>query len=295
MELRQLSYFVKAAETLHFTEAAEAVFITQSTLSQQIKQLENELGMLLFDRVGKHVQLTEAGRVFLQHARRMLAEADKAKQAIADLNNLVAGELRIGITYVFSSLILPALSPFIHRYPGIKIYIEYGRPEELEKKLQQAQLDFILAFTHKTESEELEMQPLFTSRIVAVVSKRHALAKEKQTTLKQLATVDLALPGKGFISRIQIDELFRKNNIQPTVRLELNDVHSLLTLVKKENWATILNEKAVIGWDGLVVVPIEGKGLSNRSYVLWQKGVYRKKAAVLFVKSVFKLIQEQAP
>ena len=115
MELRQLLYFVKAAETLHFTEAAEAVFITQSTLSQQIKQLETELGMLLFDRVGKHVRLTEAGRVFLQHARKILAETDKARQAITDLNNLVTGDLKIGITYAFSSLILPALSPFLEK------------------------------------------------------------------------------------------------------------------------------------------------------------------------------------
>ena len=287
MELRQLLYFVKAAETLHFTEAAEAVFITQSTLSQQIKQLETELGMLLFDRVGKHVRLTEAGRVFLQHARKILAETDKARQAITDLNNLVTGDLKIGITYAFSSLILPALSPFLEKYPGIKVYIEYGTPEELEKKLLLAELDFI----NKTSDEGLEMQPLFNSRIVMVVSRKHPLAGAKEISLKELEGVALALPGRGFISRIQLDELLRKNNIHPRVRVELTDVHSLLTLVKKENWATILNEKAVIGWDGLVVVPIAGKGLSNRSFIVWQKGVYRKKAAELFVKRIVKLIQ----
>ncbi len=291
MELRQLLYFVKAAETLHFTEAAEAVFITQSTLSQQIKQLETELGMLLFDRVGKHVRLTEAGRVFLQHARKILAETDKARQAITDLNNLVTGDLKIGITYAFSSLILPALSPFLEKYPGIKVYIEYGTPEELEKKLLLAELDFMLAFINKTSDEGLEMQPLFNSRIVMVVSRKHPLAGAKEISLKELEGVALALPGRGFISRIQLDELLRKNNIHPRVRVELTDVHSLLTLVKKENWATILNEKAVIGWDGLVVVPIAGKGLSNRSFIVWQKGVYRKKAAELFVKRIVKLIQ----
>jgi LysR family cyn operon transcriptional activator len=72
MEIRQLQYFVKAAETMNFTEAASAVFITQSTLSQQIKQLEDELGMLLFDRIGRHVRITEAGHIFLTHARKIL-------------------------------------------------------------------------------------------------------------------------------------------------------------------------------------------------------------------------------
>ena len=149
----------------------------------------------------------------------------------------------------------------------------------------------MLAFINKTSDEGLEMQPLFNSRIVMVVSRKHPLAGAKEISLKELEGVALALPGRGFISRSQLDELLRKNNIHPRVRVELTDVHSLLTLVKKENWATILNEKAVIGWDGLVVVPIAGKGLSNRSFIVWQKGVYRKKAAELFVKRIVKLIQ----
>jgi len=98
MELRQLQYFVKAAETMNFTEAASAVFITQSTLSQQIKQLEEELGMLLFDRIGKHVRITEAGHVFLTHAQKILREVQKGKQAISELNNAATGELNIGVS-----------------------------------------------------------------------------------------------------------------------------------------------------------------------------------------------------
>ena len=98
MELRQLQYFVKAAEMLHFTEAANELYVTQSTLSQQIKQLEQELGVLLFDRIGKQVQLTEAGHVFLIHARRILSEVNKGKQALADMSNVIGGELHIGVT-----------------------------------------------------------------------------------------------------------------------------------------------------------------------------------------------------
>jgi LysR family cyn operon transcriptional activator len=170
MEIRQLNYFIKAAELLHFTDAAAASFVTQSTLSQQVKQLEDELGMLLFDRVGKQVRLTEAGQVFLKHARQIVLDVRKSKEAIVELNNMVVGDLRIGVTYAFSSVLLPALAPFSAKYPGIKITVEYGTAGELEHKLKLAELDVILAFHDQTDDFGLEMQPLYSSRIMMVVS-----------------------------------------------------------------------------------------------------------------------------
>ena len=97
---------MKLAEVLHFTQAAEACYVTQSGLSQQIKKLEDELGMALFLRIGKKVQLTEAGAIFLHHAKRILDDVDIGKQAIDDLNELIGGELKIGVTYVFGLLVL---------------------------------------------------------------------------------------------------------------------------------------------------------------------------------------------
>ena len=101
MEIYQLQYFIKTAEVLHFTKAAELCFVTQSGLSQQIKKLEEELGMPLFKRIGKKVQLTEAGSVFLIHAKQVLENVENGKQAIEDLNEMIGGELRIGVTYIF--------------------------------------------------------------------------------------------------------------------------------------------------------------------------------------------------
>lgn len=292
MELRQLQYFVKAAETMNFTEAASAVFITQSTLSQQIKQLEEELGMLLFDRIGKHVRITEAGHVFLNHAQKILREVQKGKQAIAELNNAATGELNIGVSYAFTSLLLPALAPFSTRYPGIKIFITYGNPEELEKKLRLAELDMILAFHNESDDEDLEMQILFSSTVVMVVAKNNPLAKLDKVTLKQLAEQELILPGKGFSSREYVNELFYKSKISPNIKIEMNDVHSLLSLVQNGHWATILNEKAIFGWDKVVAVPIAGKEIKRQSYILWQKGVYRKKAAILFIDELLRAMNE---
>lgn len=289
MEVRQLTYFVKAAELLHFTDAAAAVYITQSTLSQQIKLLEQELGMPLFDRLGKQVKLTEAGKVFLSHARQVLLHIEKGKQAIADLNNMVTGELRVGVTYAFTSLILPVLPVFARQYPQLKINLEYGPPEDLERKLKQSELDLILAFHNQSDDAELDLQPLSQSNIVLVVSKHNKLASLKKITLKQILDLDLILPAKGFSSRNFVDELFEQNKIAPSIRIELNDMHSLLSLVQHGEQVSIINQKALIGWDQLVAVPIVGNKLTRQSYIIWHKGAYRKKAATIFADELLKV------
>lgn len=117
MELRQLKYFEKTCELLNFTEAAHALCISQSTLSQQIKQLENELGILLFDRIGKRIILTEAGSSFLPYAKNAIRESENGKQIIRDLQNLDTGKLCIGATFSLSSLLTKALPLFSEQYP----------------------------------------------------------------------------------------------------------------------------------------------------------------------------------
>ena len=109
MELRQLKYFVKVAETLSFSEASRILCITQSTLSQQVKQLETELGTPLFIRSSHNVTLTEAGEEMLPYARQTIASADLCAIRISDLNNMSAGTLNIGVTYSFSPILTETL------------------------------------------------------------------------------------------------------------------------------------------------------------------------------------------
>ncbi|MDQ0109470.1 LysR family cyn operon transcriptional activator [Chitinophaga terrae (ex Kim and Jung 2007)] len=293
MELRQLTYFAKAAEMSHFTEAAASLYITQSTLSQQIKQLEQELGVQLFDRIGKHVQLTEAGRLFLQHTRQVLLEVEKGKQAMQDLQQALRGELRIGVTYAFTSLLLPALTRFPLKYPGIYLSIEYGTTNELENKLRASELDLVMAFHQKAKYNDLEVLELFQSQMVLAVSAGNPLAKEKSIGLQQLNGMDLIFPASGFSARDSLNEVLERNKIKPAVKLEVNDVHAILKLVEKGPWATILNERVLQGWKRLVGIPIEGRELQRRAYLIWQRDVYRKKAAVLFTEELLKEVKAE--
>ena len=105
MELRQLKYFVKVADTLNFSEAARQLFITQSTLSQQVKQLEYELGSQLLVRTSHSVALTEAGRELLPYARKTLKDAEMCQARMDDINSMAVGTLNIGVTYSFGSIL----------------------------------------------------------------------------------------------------------------------------------------------------------------------------------------------
>ena len=125
MELRQLKYFVKVAETLNFSEAAKVLNVTQSTLSQQVKQLETEIGTQLLLRSSHSVALTEAGNELLPLARQTLHKAQLCTERINDLNNLLTGTLNIGVTYSFSPILTETLVSFMKMYPRIKLNIFY--------------------------------------------------------------------------------------------------------------------------------------------------------------------------
>jgi len=289
MEIYQLQYFIKTAEVLHFTKAAELCFVTQSGLSQQIKKLEEELGMPLFKRIGKKVQLTEAGSVFLIHAKKVVENVENGKQAIEDLNEMIGGELRIGVTYIFGLLILPVVNAFAKKYQNLKIIVEYGTTEVLEQKLLDNELDLVFVISSHEIEMPIQKVPLFTSNIVMVVSKNHALANLDKIAFKKIEEIPLILPGKGSNSREYVEELFKKFNMKPKISIELQSIHALLQMVENSDWATIVAEMALKDWDDLKAIQITGVVTKRDSYML-TLGSYQKKAVKLFMEEFKKSI-----
>lgn len=183
MELRQLKYFAKVAETLNFSEASKALCITQSTLSQQVKQLENELGTPLFERTSHSVSLTEAGEMILPHVRKVIFEADMCGQRIADLGDLTTGTLNIGVTYSFSPILTETILSFMKLYPKVKLNIFYRPMSELMELLKSRTVDFALAFRPTEPVEGVESHILFQSYLAAVVGEYHPLARQERVTI----------------------------------------------------------------------------------------------------------------
>lgn len=177
MELRQLKYFIKAKELLNFTEAARALHISQSTLSQQIKQLEDELGVLLFNRIGKRVVLTEAAEMFSSYALQSIDKASQGLLLLKDLNNLHTGNITIGVIYSMRILFAKALIQFAKQYPHIKVRVVFGTTKDLLEGLSQHQYDFVLAFYEKVKHPHFKYQTLLSANMVLVTSKKSALAE----------------------------------------------------------------------------------------------------------------------
>ena len=197
MELRQLKYFVKVAETLNFSEAAKVLNVTQSTLSQQVKQLETEIGTQLLLRSSHSVALTEAGNELLPLARQTLHKAQLCTERINDLNNLLTGTLNIGVTYSFSPILTETLVSFMKMYPRIKLNIFYKPMAELMGMLRERVVDFVLAFKPTMPIEGIESHILFQNCLSAIVGEFHPLASKEKVTLSELERYDLALPSIG--------------------------------------------------------------------------------------------------
>lgn len=210
MELRQLNYFKEACELRNFSEAARVLNISQSTLSQQIKQLEEELGILLFDRIGKRVVPTEAGLALLPYAHRAIQEAEDGRQMIRDLKGVQTGRLHVGVTYSMISFMLPALERFTQHYPGVEVHVTQGTSEELLQLLGDNGLDLLLSFKPESMCNDLETVPIVRSELYFVTHHSHRLASLSSITLKRLAATPLILPERGFATRKRIEELCRK-------------------------------------------------------------------------------------
>jgi LysR family transcriptional regulator, cyn operon transcriptional activator len=286
MELRQLKYFIRAAELNNFTEAASNLFISQSTLSQQIKQLEDDLGIPLFNRLGKRVSLTEAGERFLPYARQTYLDAERSKLLINDLKALKTGVLKIGVTYGLSGILTPILIEFAEKYSDIKLVIELGTSQELLQKLEIGSVDFLLSFVDVKNNKQFETITLYESELALVAHPTNKYAKQKVVQLKDLQEIPLVLPANGFHTRGFLNAALAKQNIQPNVKIELNDIPILLELVATGKWCTIMTVAAAQQKKQLKTIPIKGLHIKSKASITWPKDVYKKKAAQIFTEMI---------
>lgn len=283
MELRQLRYFAKVAETLNFSEAARALFITQSTLSQQIKQLEGELGTQLLLRTSHSVALTEAGEMILPHVKQAIYESDSCAERIADLGTLTAGSLSIGVTYTFGPIITETLISFMKLYPKIKLNICYKPLNELMDLLRERAVDFVVAFRPTHPVEGVESHILFQNYLAAVVGTHHPLAKLDKISIPELVKYDMALPTKGLQARTALDNVLSPHD-RLRVRIELNEVNILLKLLRQSMLVTVLSEASTHGETGVKAIPLDIPENEMAGCVHTLRSAYHKKSMREFIR-----------
>lgn len=290
MEIRQLRYYIFAAKTLNFTEAARLSNISQSTLSQQIKQLETDLGVSLFERIGKRILLSEAGRSFLPFAEKTVADAENGAQMLRDMENLKTGKLRIGVTYGLSPVLAQTLKRFCSLYTEMTVEVIYRKAAELLELLHSGDLDFALSFNLLEPDDRIEEQHLFTTHLCVVVEENHPLASCIQINPAVLANYPIVIPSKGVNARHQFDSFIRSQKLHITPQIEINEIYTLLHLVKTGQWITVLTKALVHEQDGLVAIPFAKNNIPMNATLLLLKDAYQRNA----VKAFIGILREEA-
>ena len=257
MELRHLRYFLAAAKAQNFTLAADRLCITQPTLSHQIKQLEDELEVSLFVRIGRTVHLTVAGELFRTYASRALHEVELGRDALHDLENLKHGRLTLGVLSSFGTFTLPPiLADFNAAYPGISIHLLRLRSGEIEKKLLDGELDLGIA-NAPSGNDHIAVDPLMDDSLELIVGEAHPLARRTGVTLGEIQDHALILLTPEYNSRQLIDATSKKNNVRPRIIMEMNAIEPILSMVRLSRLATILSANLARQWPGLKVVKLD--------------------------------------
>jgi LysR family cyn operon transcriptional activator len=286
MEIRQLRYFLSVADTEHLTQSAQALFVTQSTLSHGLKQLEEELGASLFDRVGRGLKLSQAGLVFKGYAGRALQELEGGRMALVALNGLQAGTLTVGVIPTFMDSLVPtAVARFSASYPRIRIFIRDLRADLIEEQLIAGQLDMGIAF-HPTKRHDIDAEHLFTEQLQLVVSVNHPLAGHQNLPIRQLQQLPLCLLPRTFATRRMLDESFREAGLEPTVRVEMESVSALIASCESGQLATIVPERAAAMNPHLQAISLTTPQPIRHAGILWRKGTPPSVAAKAFVNEL---------
>jgi LysR family cyn operon transcriptional activator len=279
MEIRQLRYFLDIAETEHLTQSAHKLFMTQSTLSHGLRQLEQELNVSLFERLGRGLKLSQAGAEFRVFATRALKEIEAGRMALAELNGLQSGRLTVGAFPTFLNTVLPAtVAAFSASFPKVMIEVRDLRADPIAEQVLRGELDLGIAF-HPTEHAEIETETLFDERLVLAVRATHPLAARRTLTMKQLAGVPLALLPRSFATRKLIEDHLRQAGVSALVRVEMESVDALLGVCRCGDLASIVPERAARQAPDLHVIALTAPKIVRHAGILWRRGASRSAAA----------------
>ncbi|GIO14373.1 LysR family transcriptional regulator [Cohnella xylanilytica] len=284
MELRQLEYFAAVCKEMHFSRAAEQLCTTQSNLSQQIKFLENELGLPLFDRIGKRIALTEAGRILLEQCHLVFERLDYARGAIADLKRMEGGRLDIGILPGDGDLLFDALLVDFHRtYP--KISIRVTETMDVYEQVLDGTRDLGVTTAPSKPDDRIAVIPLFHEEFALAIRADHPLAKSKAVPFEQLRQLKLVLFGAEHQMTKLIQSCCQERGMSLDNPIVTSTLSSLLSLVEQGIGASILPRLLLdyLDRDSIAAVKLLNPSPSQDICIVYRTDKYMGQAAKLFI------------
>lgn len=284
---RSLRYLLAIAEYGSFTRAAEVLYVSQPTLSQQIKQLEESLGVQLLDRSSRNVRLTDAGQVYLRHARRALGELDAGTRAINDVLDLSRGSLRVGWTPITDFLACHLLVAFNRLYPGIVLNTFEMPQDDIEVAVAEDKIDVGIVFSGSlfTESplSEIETKVLFKEALTLAVGNTHPRAGQLAPIgTQELSQQPLVLLNTDFALRRHIDRYCQEHGVTARISMETDSLSVIIEMVQGGSLATVLPDTIIRTQCGLNPIMLSPAMPPKAITVISRRNGYKSPACLAF-------------
>jgi DNA-binding transcriptional LysR family regulator len=298
LDFGQVEAFVQVAQHRSFSRAAEALQLTQPSITARIQALERELGEELFERRGRGIRMTDAGNAFLPYVERILQTLREGRDAVDEVRNVQLGSLRLGTAITISTYVLPhILHTFCERYPGLEVVIRTGRSEQVLQMLLSDEIHVALART--LANPEVETVHLYDDEIVLAVNRGHRFAATGRTTVTEAATEPIVLFDRGSSYYGLINNFFRRANVIPNVAMELDSLEATKRMVEEGLGIALVPlvtiERELAAGD-LVKVDLEdAEPLSRPISLIYRKGRKRPRTAQAFIDTLAEIYAVRTP
>jgi DNA-binding transcriptional LysR family regulator len=244
MDIPNLQAFITIAEYGSFSEASEHLYLTQPAISKRIAVLEEELDTSLFDRVGRRIQLTEAGQALLPRAQKILLEIEDSRRLVQNLSNSVGGTLRFATSHhIGLHRLPPVLRQYSKAFPDVELDIQFMDSEEACRAVEHGELEMAIVTLPLSPQDVLKVQHVWTDKLRVAIGMTHALAKTKKITLTELANHKAILPARGTFTREIIEHAFADKKLELDISLASNYLETIKMMVSVGIGWSILPEQ----------------------------------------------------
>ncbi|WP_145147814.1 LysR family transcriptional regulator [Paenibacillus xylanexedens] len=287
MEIRQLKTFCTLASTCSFNQTAELLSYVPSTITMQIKSLEEELGVKLLDRLGKRVVLTDAGQQFLPYATKILNDVEEAK-CISSQQGELAGTVVIGADEVLCAYLLPSLfKRFRAEYPGVRLLFRPLSGQELKSSLREGQADVVFVLDEPVTSKDLHSEFLKDETFQLVVSSDHVLASRSALVIDDFHKQHFLLTEKNCSYRTYFDQALLKKGADALTELEFHSVEAIKQCAVAGLGIALLPEMALkkeLSEAELVALPWDLSEISFSAQMLWHREKWISPSMTAFIQ-----------
>jgi len=285
--------FLKVAQNLSFSKAANELYISQPAVTRHIKELENKYNTPLFERKGNKIYLTQSGNLLYQELKNIKTLYDELDYKIGSLNNMYKGKLKIGASTTISQYVLPKLvASFIKKYPQIEITVMNGNSDEIEKKLQQKEIDIALVENEHSQ-QNIKYIPFTYDKLIAVTSGQGIYSRKKQFSLQDLYQIPIIMRERGSGTLQVIQNYFKKNKLdfnKLNIALHLGTTEAIKNFLKDFDAIAFLPEVAVE--DELLrkeLVPLKIKSIDiKRNFRIAQRIGPPSSTALIFIDELMR-------